>query len=84
MVVETSYKCETCGKSYQTEEECAICEAFHCPAQEIVSQEFNPRFGLNGKYPRNIVLLMSNGKKVIYTVDAPVIGEGETITEETP
>ena len=75
MKTETKYICEKCGWKWNTEEECAKCEASHNDASTIVQQKYDHKYGESAKYPSSIVLEMANGHKIEYRYFKPVIKE---------
>lgn len=77
MKTETKYICEKCGYKWNTEEECAKCEASHNDAASIVSQKYNHQYGESAKYPGSVTLQMANGHKIEYRYFKPVIEKAE-------
>lgn len=73
MRTETKYICEKCGWKFNTEEECAKCEASHNEAGTILKQSFDHKYGESAKYPGTVVLEMANGHKIEYRYFKPVI-----------
>lgn len=65
MTAVTSFKCDTCGHIYKTEEECSKCESSHVKVSKIL----DVCYGGFAKYPTGIIVELENGEKASFDFD---------------
>lgn len=63
------YKCEYCGGSYNTAEECKKCEEFHVQPDGLHAGTFKPVTQTDNKYLDRIVILMKDGVLAQYAFE---------------
>lgn len=67
MKTETHYICEYCNNEYRNEQDALNCEASHKCSVEITQEIFEKKSALfEDNYPTRIMVLMSDGKKILY------------------
>ena len=64
MTRETSFRCELCGQTYDTQETAAWCEQSHVRPVGIIDKPY--KYTARAKYPDAIEVYMSDGRIAVY------------------
>ena len=75
MKIETIYKCDYCGKKYNTEEECNICETSHKKFVSLYKQTFDGIGVVPPKYPAELIVELEDDHYALYKFSNPILKE---------
>ncbi len=69
MIESTLYRCEICGATYTSRNDCAACEVFHAklPTNNVIeSAQYLPKNTARLPFPSRIVIRFTDGRRACY------------------